>query len=273
MSEFEFQRFMTVGQYMPIDSTIHRLDPRTRLVGGVLLIIAVTAAPSLPGLGIALIGVVAIIALARVPLDYALKGLLPPLPFILLLVVLQILLGPRPGTGTPLWAWGPFQVSVSSLLSGAEILVRFPILILLITTLSACTSTSETVRSLDDLLRPLSSLGIPTQDVVLMVQVALRFLPLLAREAERIAKSQASRGADWGTGHGGLFRRARQALPILVPLFLVGLQRGENLAVAMEARGYQSQSRRTSLIALRFGPGDVMALIACLALATLIVLV
>ncbi|MGC9521530.1 MAG: energy-coupling factor transporter transmembrane component T family protein [Anaerolineae bacterium] len=273
MSEFEFQRFITIGQYMPTDSTVHRLDPRTRLVGGSLLIIAVTVAPTLPGLGIALMSALAIILLARVPLGYALKGLLPPLPFILVLVVLQVLLGPNAGGTPPLWHWGPFRISVDSLLSGAEILVRFPVLILLITTLSACTSTSETVRGLEDLLRPLSSLGVPTQDVVLMVQVALRFLPLLAREAEHIAKSQASRGADWGTGRGGVFRRARQALPILVPLFLVGLQRGENLAVAMEARGYQSQRRRTSLITLRFGLRDVMALVVCLGLATLIVVV
>ena len=115
------------------------------------------------------------------------------------------------------------------------------------------------VLGLDRLLRPLAALGLPTQDFVLMVQVSLRFLPLLAREAERIAKAQASRGAEWGTGRGGLLRRARQALPILVPLFLTTLQRAETMAVAMEARGYRGKGR-ASMTELHFRRADGIAL-------------
>lgn len=280
MESFEFQRYVTIGQHMPTGSPIHQLDPRTRIVGALLLMLAVTFAPGLPGLAMALVGALILTGVARVPVDYALKGLLAPLPFILFLVALQILLGPtmlpsrqaEEATLAVLWRWGPFTVSTFSIVSGLKILLRFPALILIITLFSVSTSTAEMVHGLTSLLRPLQKLKLPVQDFVLMIQVALRFLPLLAREAERIAKSQASRGAEWGTGRSGLLRRARQALPILIPLFLVSLQRAENLAVAMDARGYRSFSERTSLVQLHFRPKDAVALAGCLILAAAITL-
>jgi energy-coupling factor transport system permease protein len=272
MNDFEFQRLVTVGQYMPTDSIVHRLDPRARLVGGLVLLAAITAAPTLPGLGAALLILVALSLLARVPLGYALKGLLPPLPFILVLILLQILFGSPEQTEQTLLALGPVRVTLTDLLDGAAILLRFSGLILALTLLSATTSTTQMVRGLDRLTRPLGRLGLPTQDFVLMVQVALRFLPLLAREAERIVKSQASRGAEWGTGRRGVLRRVRQALPILVPLFLVSLQRAENLALAMEARGYQGQRERTSMVTMDFTLTDGVALIIVIGLALIIIL-
>lgn len=105
-----------------------------------------------------------------------------------------------------------------------------------------------------------------------MTQVTLRFLPLLALEAERIAKAQASRGAEWGTGKTGILRRVRQALPLLVPLFLNSLQRAEALALAMEARGYHGGKGRTSMIELRFRVADATALVIASALGVLIVM-
>lgn len=271
MSNFEFQQFITIGQYVPTGSPIHQLDPRTRLVATGLLLVAITVAPHLCGLALSILAVLGLVLLARIPLSYVWKGLVAPLPFILFLVALQILFNPS-SDAQPWIAYGPIRISATSLIDGAKILLRFPALILTITLLSATTATTEAVRGLDALLRPLAKLGLPVQDLVLMVQVALRFLPLLAREAERIAKSQASRGADWGTGRGGPLSRARQALPILVPLFLVSLQRAENLALAMEARGYRGQARRTSLITLHFNRRDALALMV-MALLTVAILV
>lgn len=272
MSEFEFQRYVTVGQYIPTGSIIHQLDPRTRILGTAALLLAVTLTPGLAGLGIGLVVVGALTGIARVPLRYALKGLLAPIPFIAFLALLQAFLAPHQNATPPLWAWGPLQISALGLVNGARVLLRFPALILLLTTASACTSTPEMVRGLEVLLRPLAQLRLPVQDLVLMVQVALRFLPLLAREAERIAKSQASRGAVWGTGRGGPIRRVRQALPILVPLFLVSLHRAESLAVAMDARGYRSFGERSSLVILHFRLADATALFVCLAASLAIVL-
>jgi energy-coupling factor transport system permease protein len=272
VNDFEFQRYITIGQYIPTGSAIHRLDPRTRLIAGGLLLIAITAAANPAGIGLSLIVLLLLTALARVSLKYAIKGILAPLPFILILVALQVLLGPR-GTEEPWFILGPIHISAIGVIDGAKILLRFPALILTITLFSACTATTEAVRGLDSLLRPLARIGLPVQDLVLMIQVSLRFLPLLAREAERIAKSQASRGAEWGTGRGGVLRRVRQTLPILVPLFVVSLQRAENLALAMEARGYQGQTSRTSLITLRFGRHDALALVLITALSAAILIV
>jgi energy-coupling factor transport system permease protein len=272
MSNFEFQRFITIGQYVPTGSPIHELDARARLLSAGLLLIAITAAPHLEGLALSILVVAGLVCLARIPLAYVWKGLLTPLPFILFLVLLQMLLNSG-AEATPWVVLGPLRISEAGVIDGAKILLRFPALILTITLLSACTGTTEAVHGLDTLLRPLSKLGIPVQDFVLMVQVALHFLPLLAREAERIAKSQASRGAEWGTGRPGLLRRARQALPILVPLFLVSLERAENLALAMEARGYRGQAGRTSLITLHFGHWDALALLIAALLSAAILIV
>lgn len=272
MNDFEFQRYVTIGQYLSTGSSIHRLDPRTRLVAGGLLLIAITATPSLAGIGLGLIALFVLTTLARVPPKYAIKGILAPLPFILFLVILQVLLGPG-GEARPLILFGPLRITATSLMDGAKILLRFPALILTITLFSACTATTETVRGLDRLLHPLARIGLPVQDFVLMIQVSLRFIPLLAQEAERIVKSQASRGAEWGTGRGGVLRRVRQSLPVLVPLFVVSLQRAENMALAMEARGYRGEAGRTSLITLRFDRRDALALALAVALSAAILFV
>ncbi|MGC9393795.1 MAG: energy-coupling factor transporter transmembrane component T family protein [Anaerolineae bacterium] len=273
MHDFEFLRFVNIGQYLPTGSVIHRLDPRARLVAGFLLLAAITVAPRWTGLAIALVALLAALVIARIPLGYALKGLLPPLPFIAFLAVLQILFGPRGDVVMPLWAWGPASISATSLLNGALLVLRFAALILTLSWLSFCISTTEIVRALDALLAPLTKIGLPTHAFVLMVQVTLHFLPLLAQEAERVAKSQASRGAEWGTGRGGLLRRARQALPLLVPLFLAGLQRAENLALAMTARGYQGGKGRTTMTPLQFRPADAAALALVAGLTVLVVCV
>ena len=279
MSNFEFQRFVTIGQHLPTGSIIHRLDPRTRLVSGALLVIAITFAPGLIGLGLAVAAVLGALRLARIPLPYALEGLGPPLPFIIILAILQLFLASQ-GESAVWFAWGPVQFTGAGIEQAALLVLRFMALVLTISLLSFCTATTEIVRGLSALLSPLGRLGLPVHDFILMVQVTLRFLPLLAREAERIAKSQAARGADWGTGRGGLLRRTRQVLPLLIPLFLTSLRRAENLAVAMEARGYgtcqgeagRRGAGRSSMVELRFRPADGVALGVALALGVGIML-
>ncbi len=266
MADFEFARNVTVGQYLPTGSPIHALDPRVRLGAGALLLIACTVTPGIAGLGIAILALMALLAVARIPLGYALRGLLPPLPFILFLAVLQVFVGPQKDTLPLLVQWGLIRLSTADLLAAVILIARFACLILTLSLVSFCISTPELVHGLEGLLRPLEKIRVPVQDFVLMVQVALRFLPLLAQEAERIAKAQASRGADWGATGGGPVRRARQVMPLLVPLFLTSLHRAENLAVAMDARGYGDSRRRTSMSEARFGAGEVVALLVTVAI-------
>jgi energy-coupling factor transport system permease protein len=241
------------------------------LVGGALLVGAITFAPSWRGLIAGLVAALAGLALARVPLGYALRGLLPPLPFLLFLALLQVLFGFGAEGGKVLLDYPPVVISTTDLVAAGELLLRFAALILAISLVSLTLSTTELVRGLESLLRPLAAVGLPTHDFVLMVQVTLRFVPLLAQEAERIAKAQASRGAEWGTRGGGLLKRVRQAMPLILPLFLTALRRAENLALAMAARGYAGRGR-TSRVVLRFGAGDALAVGVALCVAAAIVM-
>jgi energy-coupling factor transport system permease protein len=272
MSEFEFQRRIGIGQYMPTDSPIHNLDPRTRLVTGLALVLALSVTPSLTGLLTGVVAILVLLHLARVPLRYGLSGLKAPLPFIALLALIQVCFAAVGEASTVLWSWGPIQISTSSVFSGAAIVIRFSALVLALSLLSTTLSTTELLRGLRRLLHPLGRVGLPVHDIVLMVQIALRFLPLLADEAERIAKSQACRGANWGTGRGGPVQRTRQVLPMLLPLFLTSLERAEAMALAIEARGYRSWGSRTSAVNLSYRRGDAVAGLIALGLTLAILL-
>ncbi len=272
MHNFEFLRMVNIGQYLPLDSALHRLDPRARIVAYFLIILAATFTAQPLGLGIGLLVVLLLLQIGRIPLRFALRGLIPPLPFLLILAVLQIFVAVRPPDAEPLFAWGFFKVYSAGLVSAGMLLVRFCVLILALSLASFTLSTSEMIHGLERLLSPFARLGIPTHDLVMIVQVTVRFIPFLAMATERIAKAQASRGADWGTRKGGLLQRTRQIIPLIVPLFLTSLRRAEILALAMDARGYGSQQQRTSMIEMHFHWRDAaaVALAAALGLAILL---
>ncbi len=273
MSEFEFLRNVTIGQYLPTGSAIHRLDARARILCAAIILAAVTFSPNLQGLILGFGVILLLLFVARVPLGFALRGLLPPLPFLLLLTLLQVLFNPRPEASPLAFNVGPLLVTVSDLLAGSRLLARFATLVLGLSLASFCISTSEMIRGLELLLAPLRRVGIPTHDLVLIVQITLRFIPFLAQAAERIAKAQASRGASWGSRRGNPVQRARQVLPLLVPLFLSGLRRAENLALAMEARGYGGDVLPTPLTEMRFAARDALAIGVSLVVMAAVVLV
>jgi energy-coupling factor transport system permease protein len=209
--------------------------------------------------------------LGRIPLRYALRGVMTPLPFLAILAVLQVFFNPHlPGSPVVI-AVGQVVVTLADLAIGARLLARFFALILGLGLASFTLSTSEMTSGLNSLLAPLARLKLPVQDFVMMVQVTLRFLPLLAQTAERIAKAQASRGADWDA-RGNLLARVRQILPMIVPLFLISLHRAENMALAMDARAYGSAAVRTSLTQFQFTwkDGLALALAGAAALAVLV---
>jgi energy-coupling factor transport system permease protein len=273
MSEFEYLRYVQVGQYLPTGSWIHRLDPRARMLGALALLAGITLSTRLEGLALGVLIVLALLLAARIPLRYALRSLLPPLPFLLILAVLQFFFPPLGRTGQILFQVGFLHITAAGIYAGLALLVRFSGLVLGISLASYVLSNTELIRSLESLLTPLTRIGLPTQDFVMMVQVMLRFLPFLAQAAERIAKAQASRGANWGTRSGGPLARVRQAFPLLVPLFLNGLRRAEALALAMEARGYSNRVHHTSMLELTFRWRDGLAILAALGLGAAVLLV
>ncbi len=225
MSQFEFLRTVNIGQYLPTASWLHRLDPRARLVGYVCLVMALTFTRSPWGLLAGALLTLGLLRLGRIPVRFALRGLVAPLPFLLILAVLQIFFNGRPDSGPVFFTVAGLVVGLSDIGAGLMLLGRFSALVLALSLASYTISTGELTLSLGYLLRPLARIGLPIYDFVMMIQVSLRFLPLLAQTAERIAKSQAARGADWDARGGSLLARARRIIPLVVPMFLVSLRR------------------------------------------------
>jgi len=251
LSEFEFLSDVTIGQYLPTGSVWHRLDPRAKLLMGLIFLVGVVVNKSLVGGMVVCLLVLVALRSARVPLNYALRGLKPVLPFFIFLGILQVFTVPRNDVGVVLWQWWRLTVTVTDLQMAALTLLRFVVLVLGLSLLSFSTRTVELTHGIEHLLRPLQRFGLPAHELSLVVIIAFRFVPLLAMEAERLAKAQASRGADFGVGKGGALKRARRLLPLLVPLFVTALRRAEALALAMEARCYTGGAGRTHLIRLR----------------------
>jgi energy-coupling factor transport system permease protein len=258
MSEFDFLSRVPLGQYIATGSFIHRLDPRAKIIIFGLLVIAVTFTPSRLGLGIGIAFLLAALLISRVKLSYALKGLVAPLPFLVIIAIIQMLFySPATETAT-LFSLGPVRVTLASIYVGLLLLVRFTALILCISLGTFCISTSELIQGLSSLFKPLSKIGIPMMDVIMIVQITLRFLPFMAQTMERIAKAQASRGAGWGMKKRGLIDRVKQVTPLLIPLFLISLRRAENLALAMDARAYGIGKERSSLGVMHFRSMDLL---------------
>lgn len=261
MSEFDLLRNVTIGQYLAAESPLHHLDPRVKLLLAAIWLTAAILSTSLIGLGVGVMIILLGFGIGRVPIRYGLGGVRAALPFLALLALLQIVALPQNATGVLLWRWWWFRVTTGGLHAAALLVMRFALFILVLTLLSFTTRTTEFVHGIEHLLRPLQRIGLPAHELSLTFDIALRSVPILAQEAERLAKAQASRGADFGLGRGGPIRRAQQAAPLIVPLFLSALRRAERLALAMEARCYMGSRGRTYLIALHAEPSDWAALI------------
>lgn len=273
MNEFDFLSRVTLGQYFPTNSVIHRRDPRVKIAGFMLLILIITFSTSKVGLGIAILALLAGIVLSKVKLGFALKGLLPPLPWLLIIAVIQIFFVTGPA-GTPaLLTLGKLNITMFGVWSGIMLLVRFTALILCISLASFTISTSEMIQGLGLLLKPLNRLGLHTNDFVMVIQVMLRFIPFLAQTAERIAKAQASRGGNWSNKTRNLITRIRQVVPLIIPLFVISLRRAENMALAMDARAYGYLPQRTSYQEYKLGWVDALFMLICITISLAILCV
>ncbi len=256
MSEFDFLARVPIGQYVPGASVLHRLDPRAKVFIFLVLTLALTFARSIISLAIGLAFVISLVILARINFKFALKSLLVPLPFLLLFAIIQVFFYSSKNDPQLLFSFWILRVSINGLIAGGVLLLRFSALILALSLASHCTSSSEFIQGTSRLLSPLNKLRIRSMDLVMVLQITLRFVPLLAQTAERIAKAQASRGAEWGSKSGGLITRIRQLFPLIVPLFVISLRRAENLALAMDARAYGYLNYRTSYVDMKFSLKD-----------------
>ena len=256
-----------IAQYYPADSLLHRLDPRTKVVVVMALSIALFARSSFTAL-IVYAGVVLIaLLLSRVPLPWFWRGLRPLLWLVVLTFVVQVLFAP----GKAFWHLGPLHLSTYGLKFAGYLSLRLVVLVLLGSLLTLTTSPIALTDGLAWLARPLRRLHVPSDELALMVTIALRFIPTLLVEVETIMRAQRARGADFT--HGGLLRRARALVPVLVPLFVLSFRRADELALAMEARCYEPGRRRTRLHPLRAQARDGLALVMAAGVVVLAALV
>lgn len=270
MNEFEFLRNMTIGQYLPTGSYLHRMDPRAKIVTAVLIVAAVTFTPTYLGNACLLGACLVLIGVGRIPFAYALGGLVPAIPFVVVLAVLQLLFfGRALDPASPVlvqWGWIAVTVAVVRLVIVSA--ARFVELVLLTSVFTLSTRTTDLTHAVEQLLRPLERLLRPVwrvrmaHELALVATIAIRFVPTLFLEAERLMKAQASRGGGWGARGWRLVSRTRQMLPVLVPLFTFALRRGEELIVAMDARAYTGGAGRTMYAMLPGVPADWLAPVA-----------
>ncbi|MDO9547090.1 MAG: energy-coupling factor transporter transmembrane component T [Pelolinea sp.] len=264
MSQFEYLRNVSIGQYLRLGSPIHRLDPRAKIIGFSLLIIAISISISLTALLIALFVSVLLIAFSRISFSYAVRGLLPPLPFLVLIALFQLVITPQSASSSVIFEYWKVSISMDGVYAALRLMVRFPALLLVLTMFSSTVSTIEMIDGLDLLLNPLQKIGLKTQNAALLIQITLRFIPFLAMNAEHIAKSQAARGANWDAPERNLITRVRQIVPLIIPLFTTSLRQAENLSTAMLARGLGSTNARTSMHSYSFKLMDGMFLLLSL---------
>jgi energy-coupling factor transport system permease protein len=254
---------LVLGQYIPVDSVVHRLDPRTKILATVLLLGILFGVGTFAGLALltAFLGIVAFTA--RIGPGYLLRAIRPLFWLLVFAVVLQVFFG-EPG-GHPVARWGPILITRENVTQAAFYGWRLILLVLSTTLMTLVTSPVEFTDGLERLLRPLQRVGVPAHDLAMMMTIALRFIPTLLEEAEKIMKAQMARGAEFQRG--SLPARARALIPLLVPLFISAFRRADALAVAMEARCYRGGEHRTRMHALELHLGDAVALLVVIAAA------
>ena len=251
---------MTLGQYFPAESVIHRLDARIKIVLAIAFMVLAFLVNTLQGYGMVLGLLVVTILLSRVPIRFVLKGLKPILFILIFTFVLNLFLTP----GQTVWVhWWIFTITKESLLFAVQMSVRLALLVAGTSMLTLTTAPLQLTDGLESLLRPLKAIRFPVHEMAMMMSIALRFIPTLAEEADRIRKAQAARGADFDTG--GLFKRAASLIPLLVPLFVGAFRRAEERATAMEARCYHGGEGRTKLTVMHMGGRDYISLLIMVA--------
>lgn len=246
---------LIIGQYLPVDSIFHRLDPRTKIIFVFLFVLVIFLANSLLAYGISLGFVAIFIFLSNVPIKYILKGLRPVLFLILLTFFLHVFWTKQ---GEVLWSFWHLNVYSGGLEQGLFVSLRFLLLVSMTTLLTLTTTPIAITDGIEVLLGPLNKVKVPVHEIALMLSISLRFIPTLLEETDKIMKAQISRGVEFSSGP--LKSRIKSFVPLLIPLFVSAFKRAEDLAIAMEARGYRGGEGRTKYRLLQMNMNDFIVL-------------
>ncbi|MCI7725877.1 MAG: energy-coupling factor transporter transmembrane protein EcfT [Clostridiales bacterium] len=245
---------ITLGQYFPGQSVIHRLDPRTKLIMLVVYIVALFLAESWVSYGLMLVFLVTVIWLSTIPLKSILRGMKPLVMILIFTGVLNLFFTQEGGVIFHFWI---LTVTTGGLTRAVMMMSRILMLITGTFLLTYTTSPIALTDGLESLMKPLKKIGVPVHELSMMMCIALRFIPTLIEETDKIMCAQKARGADFETG--SLMERAKALIPILVPLFISAFRRADELATAMECRCYQGGEGRTKMKLLRYHREDFLA--------------
>ena len=243
-------RDITLGQYYPVDSLLHRLDPRTKLFGTLVYIVSLFIADTVWAYGAAALFLAAAVYLSRVPVKFMVRGLKSILILLLISVSFNLFLTP----GTPIFKIGFLQMTWEGLEFAVFMAVRLVFLVLGSTILTLTTTPNQLTDGLEKSLGFLNKVGVPVHEVAMMMSIPLRFIPILIEETDKIMKAQMARGADFESGN--LIQKAKAMVPLLVPLFISAFRRATDLAMAMEARCYRGGQGRTKMKPLHYEKRD-----------------
>lgn len=246
---------ISLGQYYPGDSIIHKLDPRAKILATLLFIAGIFFADSMLSYSVLALFVALVIVLSRLPVLMVLRSVKP----LWIIIVVTMLIHSFNGDGKDvLYQYSFLCLTTEGIITGIKMSLRLVFLLIISSILTFTTSPIVLTDGIEALLRPFKCVGVPAHELAMMMTIALRFIPTLIEETDRIIKAQTARGADFDSGN--LLQRAKNMLPILVPLFISAFRRADELAIAMEARCYRGGEGRTRLHELVYKARDFIAL-------------
>ncbi len=259
-------RDITIGQYYPAKSVVHRLDPRVKLICTLLYLISLFLFSSIPGYLVATVFLVCVIHISKVPFSYIVKGLKPVIMLLMITVLFNLFLTRQ---GDVLFHAWIFTITEGGLRTAVYMAIRLVYLIIGSSLMTFTTTPNELTDGIEAVLHPLNKIHVPVHEIAMMMSIALRFIPILLEETDKIMKAQLARGADFESGN--ILQRAKSMVPILVPLFVSAFRRANDLAMAMEARCYRGGDGRTKMKPLRYKSRDYVAYIIVIAYVVAVV--
>lgn len=245
-------RDITLGQYYPVDSPIHRLDPRVKLFGTLVFLISLFITNNFIGYIPALLFLFAAIKLSKVPFKFMVKGMKAILVLLILSVVFNLFLT----TGEPVVTFWKFTITMEGIRMAGFMAIRLSFLIIGSSVMTLTTTPNHLTDGLEKGLGFLKVIKVPVHEIAMMMSIALRFIPILVEETDKIMKAQMARGADFESGN--LIKKVKSLVPLLVPLFVSAFRRANDLAMAMEARGYRGGEGRTKMNPLKYHRNDAV---------------
>lgn len=246
---------ISIGQYVPSDSPVHKLDPRTKIILSFLYMISIFFVNNFWGYIFFILLISMTIILSKLKASYIIKGIKPILILLIFTAVINIFI--IKGNGPPIIKLGFIEIYTEGLIRAAFMAIRLVMLIVGTSILTLTTSPIELTDGIETLLNPFKKIGLPAHELAMMMTIALRFIPTLMDETDKIMKAQMARGADFESGK--LIERAKNLVPILVPLFINSFKRADDLATAMEARAYRGGEGRTRMKVLKYRTRDFIA--------------